>query len=62
MKTKASCITGSRNISLSAVESNNQVVLIIHDSQMAGVFVNEFERTWTGGTELNPDDFDCAAE
>jgi hypothetical protein len=47
---------------LSAFESNNQDVLIIRDPQMAGVFVDEFERNWTGGTELNPDDFDCAAE
>lgn len=40
-------ITGSYNPSKNANENNDENIVIIHDEEIAGMFVDEFERQWS---------------
>ncbi len=52
-------ITGSLNFSDSANQKNNENVLIIDHPQIAQHYLQEFQRLWEEGQDLDPDRFKC---
>ncbi|MFO7584251.1 MAG: phospholipase D-like domain-containing protein [Anaerolineales bacterium] len=52
-------ITGSFNFSDSANTRNNENVIIIDNADIARLYLGEFQRIWSGGSDLDPDRFVC---
>lgn len=52
-------ITGSLNFSTNADESNDENVLIIDNSDIAKLYMQDFERVWALATDPEPDKFTC---
>lgn len=52
-------ITGSLNFSTSAEESNDENVIIIDNPEIAALYIQEFERVWTQGSDPDPADIQC---
>ena len=52
-------ITGSLNFSTNAEESNDENVLIIDNSDIAKLYMQDFERVWSQATDPEPDKFPC---
>jgi phosphatidylserine/phosphatidylglycerophosphate/cardiolipin synthase-like enzyme len=52
-------ITGSFNFSDSANTRNNENVLIIDNADIARLYLDEFQRIWNDGSDLDPDRFVC---
>ena len=52
-------ITGSFNYSKNAAKSNDENILIIRDSTIAGLYLDEWRRLWDSATELAPDAVAC---
>ena len=52
-------ITGSLNFSTNAEESNDENVIIIDNSDIAKLYMQDFERVWTLATDPEPDKFPC---
>lgn len=52
-------ITGSLNFSTNAEESNDENVLIIDNSDIAKLYMQDFERVWSVATDPEPDKFPC---
>jgi phosphatidylserine/phosphatidylglycerophosphate/cardiolipin synthase-like enzyme len=51
--------TGSFNFSVNATEQNDENILIIHNSDLARAYLEEFERRWAEAQDIPPDAFDC---
>jgi phosphatidylserine/phosphatidylglycerophosphate/cardiolipin synthase-like enzyme len=52
-------ITGSMNFSTNAETSNDENVIIIDNMEMARLYINEFERVWSIGKEVDPANITC---
>lgn len=52
-------ITGSFNFSRSAAESNDENIVIIRSSDIAGLYIDEFRRIWDSAEELPPAEVTC---
>jgi phosphatidylserine/phosphatidylglycerophosphate/cardiolipin synthase-like enzyme len=52
-------ITGSLNFSSSADEANDENVIIVDNPDIAALYLEEFERIWTLGSDPDPADFPC---
>jgi len=52
-------ITGSLNFSTSAEESNDENVIIIDNPEIAALYIQEFERVWSQGSDPDPADIQC---
>jgi len=52
-------VTGSLNFSENADESNDENVVVVSNSEMAGQYLEEFERRWAEATEPDGADVDC---
>lgn len=52
-------ITGSFNFSRSAAQRNDENIVIIRDATIAGLYLDEWKRTWDSAVELAPDEVDC---
>jgi phosphatidylserine/phosphatidylglycerophosphate/cardiolipin synthase-like enzyme len=52
-------ITGSFNFSANATESNDENVIIIDSTQIASLYMQEFEKIWNIATEPDPADLPC---
>lgn len=53
-------ITGSLNFSTNAEESNDENVLIIDNPDIAKLYLQDFDRVWSLGTDPEPDKFTCS--
>ena len=53
-------ITGSFNFSNSAATSNDENIVIIRDADIAGVYLEEWQRIWDSAEALAPGEVDCA--
>jgi phosphatidylserine/phosphatidylglycerophosphate/cardiolipin synthase-like enzyme len=51
--------TGSFNFSVNATDENDENILIIHNSDIARAYLEEFERRWAEAQDIPPDAFDC---
>ncbi|GAB5491655.1 MAG: phospholipase D-like domain-containing protein [Phototrophicaceae bacterium] len=56
---ESTVITGSFNFSNNAVESNDENVLIIRDTDIAALYTDEFLRVQSISRAVDPDDVDC---
>ena len=52
-------ITGSLNFSTSAEESNDENVIIVDNPDIAKLYVQEFDRVWTQGSDPDPAEIKC---
>ena len=52
-------ITGSMNFSTNAEKSNDENVFIIDNSEIAQLYINEFERVWAMGKDVDPANITC---
>lgn len=52
-------ITGSLNFSTSAETANDENVIIIDNRDIARLYINEFERIWAMGKDVDPGEFVC---
>jgi phosphatidylserine/phosphatidylglycerophosphate/cardiolipin synthase-like enzyme len=52
-------ITGSLNYSTNAEESNDENVLLIDHAEIAGLYMQEFERVWARAEDPDPHQFAC---
>ena len=52
-------ITGSLNFSTSAEESNDENVIILDNPEIAKLYIQEFERDWSQGSDPDPADIQC---
>jgi len=52
-------ISGSFNFSSNATQNNDENVIIIDSPEIAGLYMQEFDRLWSIATELNPAKFPC---
>jgi phosphatidylserine/phosphatidylglycerophosphate/cardiolipin synthase-like enzyme len=52
-------ITGSLNYSTSADESNDENVIIIDNPEIAALYIQEFERVWSQGSDPDPAEIKC---
>ena len=52
-------ITGSFNFSDNADESNDENVLIVDNSEIASLYIQEFNRIWAMSSDPSPDKFEC---
>ena len=52
-------VTGSLNFSNNAADSNDENVLILADAEIAGLYLEEFERRWAEAAPPLPADVDC---
>lgn len=52
-------ITGSLNFSTSAEESNDENVIILDNPDIASLYMREFERIWSQGTDPQPGSIAC---
>lgn len=52
-------ITGSMNFSTNAEESNDENVIILENPELAGHYLQEFDRIWTQATDPEPGSVTC---
>ena len=52
-------ITGSLNFSTSAEESNDENVIILDNPEIAKLYIQEFERDWSQGSDPDPANIKC---
>ena len=52
-------ITGSLNFSTSAEESNDENVIILDNPEIAALYMQEFDRIWSQGTDPEPGSVAC---
>jgi phosphatidylserine/phosphatidylglycerophosphate/cardiolipin synthase-like enzyme len=52
-------ISGSFNFSSNATQNNDENVIIIDSPEIAGLYMQEFDRLWSIATELNSAKFPC---
>jgi len=52
-------ITGSLNFSDNANDSNDENVLIVHNADIAQLYLQEFDRRWAEARDPDPADLDC---
>ena len=52
-------ITGSMNYSTSAEESNDENVIILENPDIAGLYLQDFERVWTRAVDPEPGSIPC---
>ena len=52
-------ITGSLNFSDNANDSNDENVIIVDNSDIAALYLEEFERVWAVANDVEPGKFDC---
>ncbi|HEX2990708.1 MAG TPA: phospholipase D-like domain-containing protein [Anaerolineales bacterium] len=53
-------ITGSLNFSTNAEDNNDENVIIIDNPEIAQLYVQEFDRIWSLGTDLDPASIACS--
>ena len=52
-------ITGSMNYSTSAEESNDENVIILDNPEIAGLYLQDFDRVWSIATDPEPGSLAC---
>lgn len=52
-------ITGSMNYSTNAEESNDENVIVLDNPEIAGLYLQEFDRVWAQGTDPEPGSIAC---
>ena len=56
---ESTVVMGSFNFSQSAANDNDENLLIIHNPDLAGAYLEEFTRRWTEAQEIPSSAFDC---